>query len=527
MDPITIQTYDQKRNLQDKAFKSGCYAPFVSLHFTTRGDVIVCCKNQTYVLGNVGRERLNEIWQGGKIQALRQNLIDYQFKNGCQFCEWQISAGDSEGVFTRIFEEFPVTSMNPEWPAVIEFAGSNTCNFECVMCHEDLSSAIRANRKGLPPLPKVYSDQFFDDLRLFLPHLRKVNFLGGEPFLASECFRIWDMMIEDGLNIPCHVTTNCSQYNEKVEKVLEALPVSFSISLDGVTKETVESIRVNARYDELIANLYRFIDYTKRKGTYLGLTYCLMRQNWHEFGDYLIFAENLGLTVFVNTVIDPSHCSLYTLPPEDLTHIIVKMEAQEKVLRSQLCINLGVWERLIGQLQNHANQTQVESLAKVKEAALNHWMEGPEGSKHHVTVAKKLAEKGQYENALEEVLKVPASHHHFYYAKVLCGRMRRLLGDLEGADLDLEHAIKLSKRNALAFLARAFLRLDQNRLEEGLADAGTARAVLKEEDELQDEVDRVTYLLNKRLECCSEGREALSRPAELGSKNRSDYALKS
>ena len=64
-------------------------------------------------------------------------------------------------------------------------------------------------------------------------------------------------------------------------------------------------------------------------------------------------------------------------------------------------------------------------------------------------------------------------------------------------------------------------------VQEGLADAGTARAVLKEEDELQDEVDRVAYLLNKRLECCSEGREALSRPAELGSKNRSDYALKS
>ncbi len=86
-------------------------------------------------------------------------------------------------------------------------------------------------------LPKPYSDHFFAELRKYLPHLKFAKFLGGEPFLAQESYRIWDMMVEDKLQIPCHVTTNGTQWNERVERVLEHVPCSFSISMDGVTKK--------------------------------------------------------------------------------------------------------------------------------------------------------------------------------------------------------------------------------------------------------------------------------------------------
>ena len=258
MEESVIKNYDAQRDFSNKAFRSGCYAPFVSLYFSTRGDVLACCKNETFVLGNVRKQRLDEIWKGGKISTLREALADYRFETGCEFCEWQIVGGAYRDAYPVIFEELPVESMEPEWPAMIEFAGSNTCNFECVMCYGELSSSIRAHRDGLPPLPKVYSEQFFQDLCKYLPYLRRAKFLGGEPFLASECFRIWDMMIEDGLKTPCHVTTNGSQYNAKVERVLEALPVSISVSIDGATKETLEKVRVNARYEELMENVHRF-----------------------------------------------------------------------------------------------------------------------------------------------------------------------------------------------------------------------------------------------------------------------------
>ena len=492
------RAYDAHRNFSNKSFPSGCYAPFVSLYFNTLGDVVACCKNQTLVLGNVLQQRLEDIWRGGKITALRQALANYRFEAGCEFCEWQIRGGNYEGAYPWIFEEFPVQSMEPEWPAMIEFAGSNTCNFECIMCFGELSSSIRGHREGLPPLAKAYSEQFFQDLRKFLPHLKRAKFLGGEPFLAHECFRIWDMMIEDRLSIPCHVTTNASHYDAKVERVLEALPVSLSISIDGATKETVEKIRVNANYEQLIENLHRFLDYKRRRRTYLSLTYCLMRQNWHEFGDFLIFAEGLGCQVFVNTVIDPAHCSLYTLEPEDLVDVADRMEKQGHSLKERLRVNRRVWESAVSALRSNANERQVEGVRKIKEAAFEARRDGPEGIRNHVTAAWKLCDESKFAEALEEVLKTPKTHPHYYHAVVLCGHIRRLMGDLEGAERDLDRALKMSGRRPEAFIDRAWLRLDQNNIEGGIEDAVRASELIKKGDQLEAGVTEILSLLSDR-----------------------------
>src|SRR5678816_2700847 len=100
---------------------------------------------------------------------------------------------------------------------------SNTCNLACVMCTGEYSSVIRA-KEGLPPMPAVYDEQFFEDLAFYLPHVKELSFLGGEPFLQLECFRVWDMLIERELSPICHVTTNGSLYDARVERVLQNLP---------------------------------------------------------------------------------------------------------------------------------------------------------------------------------------------------------------------------------------------------------------------------------------------------------------
>src|SRR5262249_32268021 len=163
------------------------------------------------------------------------------------------------------------------------FSLSNVCNFECVQCDGENSSLIRAKRDRLPPLANPYGDGFYDDLREFLPHLRIAKFLGGEPFLTAGCFRIFESMIETRLTTPCYVTTNGSQFNQRVERVLENLPVSIIFSIDGVTKATLEAIRVNARHEVLMENARRFVDYTRRRGTTFLFSFCVMRRNWREF----------------------------------------------------------------------------------------------------------------------------------------------------------------------------------------------------------------------------------------------------
>jgi sulfatase maturation enzyme AslB (radical SAM superfamily) len=211
------------------------------------------------------------------------------------------------------------------------------------MCTGIYSSAIRARREKLPPMQKIYSDEFIESLRKYLPHLEWAKFLGGEPFLITEYYRIWEMMIEDAPLVKCHITTNGTQYNARVEKFMEVLNFGFAVSLDGATKKTVESIRVNANYEEQMAILKRLRDYTRERKTDLSLTFCFMRQNWHEFGEFCLFADEWGCNVGINTVSNPPQFAINNLPAEELRKIVTRMEAQARSLDTLLKRNRGVW----------------------------------------------------------------------------------------------------------------------------------------------------------------------------------------
>lgn len=361
-----LAAYNQTRDFSQKSLHAACYAPWVSLYFDTQGNVQACCQNTKFPLGNVAYQTIDEIWRGKKIASLRKALTKDNFAAGCQFCEWQISVGNYLGTFTRNFELLPVLQEEPEWPSMMEFSISNTCNLECIMCNGTFSSSIRARREGLPPLLKPYSDDFFNELRKYLPHLKFAKFLGGEPFLAQETLRIWDMMIEDGLQIPCHVTTNGTQWNSRVERVLENIPCSFSISMDGFTKKTVESIRVNAPFETVRENFLKFLAYARSRGTYIGLTYCLMVQNWHEFGDYLLFGDEHDCEVVVNTVREPPHCSLYRLPVEDLAKIVDALEKQGEDLLPRLGRNREVWITHVSALRMRVDNERESARAPFK-----------------------------------------------------------------------------------------------------------------------------------------------------------------
>ena len=326
------------------------------MYLDQRGQVRACCQNDFHLLGNVTKQRLVEIWRGERAQRLRRALAAHDLDLGCDFCEWQVAKGRSDLAFARWFDEFPVTTDEPDWPQQLELAVSNTCNLQCVMCDGEWSSSIRSQREHLPPLPKPYGDEFFEDLVEFLPHLRKVKFLGGEPFLAAETLRVMDLLVDAGLRTDCHVTTNGTQWTPRVERILDRLPVGVSVSVDAATAETYESIRVGSSWATLQANLDRFQARAEARGTYLGLTFCLMVPNWHEFFDFCRSADERGLEAAVNTVRHPHHLSLYMLDAPALGEVVAGLEELDRTRGDELTDSRTVWanelERLRAQLDD-------------------------------------------------------------------------------------------------------------------------------------------------------------------------------
>ncbi len=343
---------DAGRDLSSKACYSACYAPTVSMYFDQFGKVRACCQNTDGLLGDVREQTIREIWESAQANSLRGALEQRDFSIGCGFCKWQVDEGGTSP-FARGFDRHPVAERRPRWPRQMEFSMTNACNLQCVMCNGDWSSSIRTHREHRPPLPEVYGDEFFDQLAEFLPHLTDTFFLGGEPFLGREPLRVMEMLAELDDPPSVTVTTNGTQWSPRIEAICERLPVSFVLSLDGITKSTYESVRIGAGFDVVMGNLDRFITYARMHGTGVSITHCLMRPNWHEFADLLQFAEDKGLdTVGINTVLFPPELSLFQMDHDELSQVVEHLDRAGQVAAGRLTKLRPVWDEQLAALHN-------------------------------------------------------------------------------------------------------------------------------------------------------------------------------
>lgn len=333
-----------------------CRAPWVSLRLSPNGDVQACCVNDAYPLGSIAEASLTSIWRGERAEALRAAMAAADFSLGCQGCGDPRAAGLRSQTLAPDYDHFALEPTTG-WPRHIEFALSNTCNLQCVQCDGELSSAIRAQREHRPPLRSPYGDEFFAEVAEIAPHLEAATFIGGEPFLAREARRVWDLLLALEHPPAVWVTTNGTVWDERVERYLHGLRMGVSLSIDGVRPETIAAIRVGADADELLANRDRFLAATRSYGSGFKLNFCVMPQNWQEYLPFLLEADRLDVPVFAARVQRPPEHSLYHLPAAELRNVVEGLRAEERGA-SRLGRNRPVWDGTLAELTAHLDELE-------------------------------------------------------------------------------------------------------------------------------------------------------------------------
>lgn len=329
-----------------------CGAPHASMYFAPDGQVRACCVNTSYTLGRIGPQSIREVWDGARLAALRAALDRHDYSLGCRDCEHRVAAGDRQWSTAAQYD--PYLADDPgEFPRRMDFILSITCNLQCAMCDGELSSSIRLHREKRAPLPPAYGDGFFDELGEFLPHLERSVFLGGEPFVAREPQRVFDLMIDQGHTAEVQVVTNGTQWNPRVERYLRELPMNVTVSIDGLSAETLEPLRVGVDRDRLFANVGRYQEAVASHGGTVSFHYCLMRQNWHEFGAFLLEADRRGIHVIVMTVTGPAGFSLWDLPEADLRRVLAALDREGEQVALKLGRNRGVWDAELDRIRRH------------------------------------------------------------------------------------------------------------------------------------------------------------------------------
>ena len=309
--------------MQDQLFEIGnlktrCKAPFNNLYFSTFGKAGPCWLQVNVTSDWSHTTSIKDIWNGPEFNKIREDLLNDKYCGKCEICKtnWD----DNVWPLAQAYDKFGVQGY-PEWPSLFELELSNQCNLECTMCSGYLSSGIRKNRENLPPLPMMYDQTFVDQLTEFVPHLEEVRFNGGEPFAQKIVLDICDMVAEINPGLKINIATNGTVYNKRVEKILRQNNVHLNVSIDSLIKDRYESIRINANFDQLMANFEIFHKYSIDGKKEMAVMVNPMRNNWEEMVDFLQFANDRNINLWYNTIKYPENLAIWNLDSDKLMEI--------------------------------------------------------------------------------------------------------------------------------------------------------------------------------------------------------------
>ena len=172
----------------------------------------------------------------------------------------------------------------------------NKCNLRCVMCH--YSDETIARRKARSFTPEEFA-AFFDDIA---PMVQDIMLsCGDEPLMSKHFTSILQVIASHPEPRDVGLCTNATLMNGKVRDAIIQYGVTYILlSMDGVTKGSLERIRVGANYERVVANIMALRDLKKATGTRyprMVLDFVMMESNIHEAPTFVEMAKQLGIAM--------------------------------------------------------------------------------------------------------------------------------------------------------------------------------------------------------------------------------------
>ena len=198
-------------------------------------------------------------------------------------------------IYKQTEKKFTETLVKHPW-LTIRMDITNKCNLKCVMCHykeEEIYSQ---------PTKAITAEQLKHQLKDIGPYVKNIMLsCGFEPLMSKHFFEIVNMLNCNFPNIEIGMCTNGMLLGSKARKtIIEKNIKHLLLSFDGVTKNTLEKIRVGASYEKIIGNILTLRNLKKkynRTFPLMFMDFVLMNSNIHEAPVFVELCSNLGVDI--------------------------------------------------------------------------------------------------------------------------------------------------------------------------------------------------------------------------------------
>lgn len=189
-----------------------------------------------------------------------------------------------------------------EYPVHIIVNTVTACNLKCEHCFiTNYGIEIPDAHNNI-----MHFEKFLKILDRIAPAVKHAEYFQFSTFEELMHKRLFDMMdavlrINPKIQFPIHSNTMLAT-TEKLEK-LATYPVSeFTVSLDGMKKETVEAFKTGATFETIVETLQRALRLPWQAK--VGVVFVAHRDNIAELPDYVDWVHDMGIqTIYVNNLL--------------------------------------------------------------------------------------------------------------------------------------------------------------------------------------------------------------------------------
>lgn len=210
------------------------------------------------------------------------------------------------------------------YPRDVIITLTNKCNLNCIMCFAN-ESKFELN------------DRAFEDIKNLIPHLKIVHWMGGEVFLYDK----FNILFEEANknSIKQEIITNGLLLNKEIIDKIVANNIDVTFSIDGITKDIYEKIRINGKYEKLTENL-QYLKEQREKNKIkplIKINTVIFKYNYFQIADFIDFCKkyNIDAIEFTPLVRDIRNKDIDIFTGEINQDIIKEVERQLSVAKNK------------------------------------------------------------------------------------------------------------------------------------------------------------------------------------------------
>jgi MoaA/NifB/PqqE/SkfB family radical SAM enzyme/glutaredoxin-related protein len=324
-----------------------CVAPWLHLMTTPYHEIKTCCSG-TESLDYLNKKTLADTWNNDSMKEIRKSLLNDSFHTNCEKC-YEQEKNSKRSLRLSLNQRFKnkIAKIKSKKEVLVEdfkllyldMRFTNLCNIRCRTCNHHSSSKWYHDTKILNPaydksviMKSGRTDtDLWEQIRPHLDHVEGIDFLGGEPLIMDEHYRILEELERrERFDVVLFYNTNFTNTKLKTRTVFDYWrrfdSVAVGASLDAMGTRA-EYIRKDCIWSEIEHNRRQMIKECPDVKFNISATVSILNA-WHLPDFHRDWVEK-GLIsptdIELNWVQEPSHY-----------RIDIATDAYKKIIRKKI-----------------------------------------------------------------------------------------------------------------------------------------------------------------------------------------------